>query len=389
MDYKNSEMKIDQLVSYLNDNKINLSPAFQRGHVWKIGIRRKLLKNILDKKPIPAIFLYKEAIGAKYSYNILDGKQRLESIILYISNSRKDFGIPKWHEYFLHAGKQRSQASFEIDPKNPQTSLQNLDEAIVRDFREYSIPTIEISLDEKANSSLTEIISLFIDINQQGVPVSRFNIVKALCLDSQLLQTAFSLIAQKQKRGKDLFYKMIDNDITRVLKKLRDVQAVTDPNFKVDKMWEHLLEICLFCQTGQHRKPIDIIKGFINKKAFTGITLDTKAIRLVKSAFKVLDSVNHKVTVASPLFTDYTYFYSVATALTKDGILTHNNRQDIEAKLVILANTLAGPRRTQPTSVKSLVSQAKLHTTDVSNRQEREQMIIALLKGPKSNIAKR
>ncbi|MEK7729391.1 MAG: DUF262 domain-containing protein, partial [candidate division KSB1 bacterium] len=146
MDYKNSEMKIDQLVSYLNDNKINLSPAFQRGHVWKIGIRRKLLKNILDKKPIPAIFLYKEAKGAKYSYNILDGKQRIESIILYISNSRSGFGIPKWHEYFLKSSKQRNHASFEINPKDSKTSFANLDEAIVRDFREYSIPTIEISL---------------------------------------------------------------------------------------------------------------------------------------------------------------------------------------------------------------------------------------------------
>jgi hypothetical protein len=388
MDYKNSEMKIDQLVSYLNENKINLSPAFQRGHVWKIGTRRKLLKNILDKKPIPAVFLYKEAIGAKYSYNILDGKQRIESIILYIGNSRNDFGIPKWHEYFLHAGKQRNQASFEIDPKSPQTSFNNLDEAIVRDFREYSIPTIEISLDEKAGSSLSEIISLFIDINQQGVPVGRFNIVKAMCLDSVLLRTVFSLIAQKQKRGKDLFYKMIDNDITKVLKKLRDVQAVTDPNFKVDKIWEHLLEICLFCQTGQHRKPVDIIKGFINKKTFTGITLDNKTIRSIKAVFTVLGSVNRKVTVISPLFTDYTYFYSVATALTKDGIITPKNRKDIEAKLVLLASTLAAPRRAQPASVKSLIAKAKLHTTDVSNRQEREQMIIALLKGPKSNIAK-
>jgi len=389
MDYKNSEMKIDQLVSYLNENKINLSPVFQRGHVWKIGIRRKLLRNILDKKPIPAVFLYKEATGSKYSYNILDGKQRIESIILYIGNSRDDFGIQKWHEYFLLASNQRKQASFEIDPKDPQTSFKNLDEAIIRDFREYSIPTIEISLDERANSSLTEIISLFIDINQQGVPVSRFNIVKAMCLDSKLLKTVFSLIAHKQQRGKDIFYKMIDNDITKVLKKLRDVQNVTDPNFKVDRMWEHLLEICLFCQTGQHRKPVDITKGFINTKTFTEITLDKKTILLITNAFKVLKSVNRKTTVASPLFTDYTYFYSVATVLTKDGILTYKNRQDIEDKLVLLADALAKPPRTQPKSVKRLVSQAKLHTTDVSNRQEREKMIIALLKDPKSDIVKK
>ena len=90
MNYRNAEMKIDQLVNYLNDNKINLAPPFQRGHVWSVRVRRRLLQNMVAGKPIPAIFLYKEASGSKYSYNILDGKQRLESLILFIGSSRSD-----------------------------------------------------------------------------------------------------------------------------------------------------------------------------------------------------------------------------------------------------------------------------------------------------------
>jgi len=81
MNYRNAEMKIDQLVAYLNEEKINLSPAFQRGHVWSTRLRRKLLINMVQGKPIPAVFLYKEASGARYSYNILDGKQRIESVM--------------------------------------------------------------------------------------------------------------------------------------------------------------------------------------------------------------------------------------------------------------------------------------------------------------------
>lgn len=57
MIYRNSEMKVDQLVNYLNDEKINLSPVFQRGHVWTIGTRKQLIKNIVQGRPIPAIFL--------------------------------------------------------------------------------------------------------------------------------------------------------------------------------------------------------------------------------------------------------------------------------------------------------------------------------------------
>ena len=71
MDFRNTEMKLDQLISYLNDGKINLSPVFQRGHVWGVSTRRKLVANIVQGRPIPAIFLYKDPQGSRYSYNIL------------------------------------------------------------------------------------------------------------------------------------------------------------------------------------------------------------------------------------------------------------------------------------------------------------------------------
>ncbi len=114
MRYRNSEMKIDQLVSYLNEEKINLSPAFQRGHVWALTVRRKLLRNIVLGRPIPAIFLYKEAVGSKYTYNILDGKQRLESLILFIADGRPDVRIPKWSRYFFGPQHQRA-VGFYVD----------------------------------------------------------------------------------------------------------------------------------------------------------------------------------------------------------------------------------------------------------------------------------
>jgi len=86
MKYRNLDLKIDQFVAYVNSDKINLIPSFQRGHVWKLPTRRKLIANIVKGRPIPAIFLYREASGDQYSYNILDGKQRLESLILFIGN---------------------------------------------------------------------------------------------------------------------------------------------------------------------------------------------------------------------------------------------------------------------------------------------------------------
>jgi len=72
MDYDNREMKIDQIIAYFNQHKINLIPPFQRGTVWNLETRQKLLVNMIQRRPIPAVFLYKQAEGPQFEYNILD-----------------------------------------------------------------------------------------------------------------------------------------------------------------------------------------------------------------------------------------------------------------------------------------------------------------------------
>ena len=55
MEYKNTELKLDQVIQYVNDKKIKLVPPFQRGKVWSIKLRRGLIKNMVEGRPIPAI----------------------------------------------------------------------------------------------------------------------------------------------------------------------------------------------------------------------------------------------------------------------------------------------------------------------------------------------
>jgi uncharacterized protein with ParB-like and HNH nuclease domain len=107
-------MKIDQLIGYFNDKKISLIPPFQRGHVWKLTSRQKLLENIVTSRPIPAIFLYEEADGSKFTYNILDGKQRLESLLLFIGNQRSDLKVNSFRDYFSSL-RERRQSGFSIN----------------------------------------------------------------------------------------------------------------------------------------------------------------------------------------------------------------------------------------------------------------------------------
>src|SRR5436305_13916435 len=190
---------------------MNLIPPFQRGRVWTSRLRQKLLENMVRGKPIPAIFLYLEASGSRFSYNILDGKQRLESILLFIADGRTDLLVPNWRDYFFKA---HSGAHFKINvaatgERTKKQTFAELDHNLVRNFKEYTIPTVEIDLDTEDAGGLKEVIDLFIDINQLGVKVNRFDIVRTMYEHNKLLADAFKLVGIRQKRKKDYFYKMI------------------------------------------------------------------------------------------------------------------------------------------------------------------------------------
>jgi hypothetical protein len=233
MHYTNSQMKLDQLIGYFNGKKINLIPPFQRGHVWKPENRKRLLENMVSGRPIPAIFLYKEPAGATFEYNILDGKQRLESLILFIGNNRNDLKVAAVKDYFF-SQKERDQIHFDIELDGAKITFKNLSDEVVRDFREYAIPTIEIDLDDE--TSLDEIINLFVDINQQGAKVKRFDIVKAIGKKNKLLSSVFELVAQEQTRKQDKYFKPKNTAYSRVLDKLQVIAAASDASQKVDRM---------------------------------------------------------------------------------------------------------------------------------------------------------
>ena len=386
MNYRNSEMKLDQIIGYLNEEKINLSPVFQRGHVWKISTRKKLVRNIVQGRPIPAIFLYKEPAGTRYSYNILDGKQRLESIILFVADGRAELGIPSWHRYFF-GDNHRQQAHFSIDLPEGEIAFRDLGDIVVRDFREYAIPTIEISLTD--DSSLDEIINLFVDINQEGEAVSRFAVVKAMGKKNALLSSVFALIAEKQGRGQDVFYRAKRNEFTSVLKTLKLVAGITDANSKVDRMWERLLEIALFAKTRQHRPPTEVLKGFITTPETQLMTRPTKGdIALLRKVFKFLEGAYRKSTelALSSLAVNQVHFYTVITSLIESDLLSAFDESTLIKKLELFGKIIdkAEPiPRERPLSspIRKYIEQSQTQTTHVGRRAERQQRFIEALRG--------
>lgn len=84
---------------YLN-GQLDLDPSYQRRSVWSLKDRKFFLDTIFKNYPCPAVFLHKEINedAGKLIYHVVDGKQRLETIIRFAKNDiamDKDFGDAK------------------------------------------------------------------------------------------------------------------------------------------------------------------------------------------------------------------------------------------------------------------------------------------------------
>ncbi|MCA9469723.1 MAG: DUF262 domain-containing protein [Nitrospira sp.] len=63
---------------------LNLEPGFQRKSVWKQQDRAKLMDSIIRNYPLPAIFLYRNQRDGEVVYDVIDGKQRIESFLMFM-----------------------------------------------------------------------------------------------------------------------------------------------------------------------------------------------------------------------------------------------------------------------------------------------------------------
>lgn len=123
--------------------KVELKPPYQRRPSWKTRQREDLLESVFNGIPIPAVILYKTKAGRRsYVYEVMDGKQRLETLLHFkygrIIPGEKGlgFGLRRDHS------KQRVRL-FYRDLSKPTTRKEH--GVSVRQFLDYKIPVIEYS----------------------------------------------------------------------------------------------------------------------------------------------------------------------------------------------------------------------------------------------------
>lgn len=381
MDYENTQIKLDSLIGYFNEGKMNLSPVFQRGRAWTLPMRQELIKNIVRHRPIPAIFLYKEESDARYSYNILDGKQRLETIILFIADKNHKLKIDNWKEYIFDR-QYREQAGFVVKCGDAPTKIpfSKFSDNAVRDLREYQLALIEIKLGEETN--LDEIINLFVDINQRGAKVTRLQIVRAIKRDDPFLNSVYGLVAEKQRRYHDTFVLVKKGTVAKVLEKLSAVAGAADKHAKADRMWGKLMELALFIRNGNnHGKGSDVLKKFVEKKAEPSLTSEEK--KKLRRVFTFLDEAYKAGLADTRLATDYSHFYIAATSLLSGDLLSkdagESERSDLIHRLLKFSKFLE-PSPTLPgdadvrSDVLSYLSLSTRQTTDSKKRKQRQSL---------------
>lgn len=145
------EHTIDNLILMFRDRQINLDPGFQRNSVWSSPDRQRLIQSILSGYPVPSIFLYKRAERGRLVYDVIDGKQRLETILMFarVGRFRRD-----WFEAKFDFGDGQDWYGWrDIRRRHPDRRAQ---------FASYKVPTIEVT------GELADIIDLFVRINSTG-----------------------------------------------------------------------------------------------------------------------------------------------------------------------------------------------------------------------------
>jgi len=389
MEYKNTEITVDDLISKLNEEKIKLNPPFQRHQVWKLSDRRKLIKNMLLERPIPALFLFKRGEGIKTVSYVLDGKQRLESLVLFIADSRQDAKIKRPNQFFFQKPDVISQLRFDVQTKRdaPLVNFADIDSETARKFLLYRIAVIEVDFpdgdDEQSN--MLDVIQLFIDINESGRKVKKIEIVRALSESIQrdeLFSSLFKLVGVVQPRhsGRSLFNKPIQSDYTFVLKRLRDVNRALDSKTQIDVMWERLHELAMFAKTGVHRKPSDILKGMIagaRNKALTKAE-QTKLKRVFKFLAKSYKTV--QALESSKFATDQPQFYTMATALLSSDLLDKIPEDELAtllARFAAIANKVSqAPNQDIATQARTYMDATLKQTTDPNKRKQRHDALV-------------
>lgn len=232
---------ISDLRDKYKNNQINLDPPYQRKPAWRTKQRLLLLSSLFNGIPIPALIFHKHFNNRtkKDVFDVLDGKQRVETILHFIEYLELEDEDTLWVE-FKNPHTDKKDYLFYEDLENRKVNKEYSN--ILERFWRYELPIIEYE------GELTDFFDrnvaskeVFVRINSTGSPLKKNEIRHA-----RYSGLFFSLGDELEKKYKKLFI-----DKWRVASKSDEVRYL---------LQEFILELCTAAHLNSYsdrRKKLD------------------------------------------------------------------------------------------------------------------------------------
>lgn len=145
---------VSDFIEWHNNGLLELSPDFQRRSVWTEKAKSYLIDTLIRSKPIPKILITQNLQGAKNVRVVVDGQQRLRTILGFYNG---DFKISRVHN------KEYSGKTYE-----------NLPSEVQNEFLKY-----ELGVDVLFDLPYEDILDIFARINSYTVKLQPQEILNA------------------------------------------------------------------------------------------------------------------------------------------------------------------------------------------------------------------
>jgi hypothetical protein len=349
--HKQAPKSILDLSSLYNQGHLNLEPGFQRNTVWKLRDRAFLIDSILRNYPLPAIFLRKREEKGELKYDVIDGKQRLESIFMFMGAMRGRFNA----RAPLPGSDTEGMVSWNLLKRK----------RLQHHITGYELPVIEV------DGEFGDIVKLFIRINSTG---------KALTSQekrhAKYYNTPFLIEAARLANRFERYF--LENKI------------FSPGHLARMKHVEFMCEFMLTLASGQLLNKKTALDRIMNAKSFDGRQL-RKASRMVTTTLNRVRRMFPRLkTTRLKKITD---FYSLAVLIGKfeeEGLILTDRRRnglawdllrefaDQVDKIRELQHNVKGARPGQELYREYLMAASQM-TDDVSQRRRREQILRGII----------
>lgn len=289
-------LPISRLRDMYNFGQINLEPPYQRKPAWKTQQRQLLLSSLFNGIPIPAIIFHRhfDAKRNKDIHDVLDGKQRIETIFHFIELIEIKDEKELWVEFVdPHTNKKDYLSYNGLKLKKVNKKYEN----ILEKFWNYELPVIEYGgdLNDFFGRNVAS-MEVFVRINSTGSPLKKHEV--------------------RHAKYSGPFFELGDKLERKYTKLFKSWRIVSNTDVARYTLHEFILELCTAINISNYsdrRKELDRMLSQIkwNTKEATKIERKfNKVISWIKDIFP-------QYSIQYTRFKNKTDFYSLFVVLYK------------------------------------------------------------------------